>query len=420
MSNYNNVNRVLVGDGLNSGAITALPLIKKGDLIVLNEKGNVVATNADALALPKFEKLKIALGVADGKAILSSPIQGNTVSAYNGVAFRAPAEQVDYVGYNGTANTGISITASTDYRLRIVIEDDVRIHGQRTTLQDYVYVGESGSTASDVVDYIACLYGQKEYGQSFFQDKVIVDRISDGTFAALAADATVTKGSKVVTSTGHGLAVGAYVRIGGATFGFGIYKVAEVVDANTFKLDIGYLGASEVVAAANVGGVTGATEFGFKLTGMAQEALISRNENEPFDQYEWIVFNAYFSEADARSTESAALITKATKVDPGNGFWKQVAQQEEDAKGYLGDTSKTRWYDKRINSSVKNGTEYNTLVITHADVHGGDFQGVYSAPLKTEVYIPVGSDQGLNSANNFVNILNGFFNGALGFPEVVY
>ena len=36
MSNYNYVNRVLIGDGTNSGAVTALPGIEKGDLLVLD------------------------------------------------------------------------------------------------------------------------------------------------------------------------------------------------------------------------------------------------------------------------------------------------------------------------------------------------------------------------------------------------
>ena len=417
MSNYNNVNRVLVGDGLNSGAVATLPLIKKGDLIVLDEKGNVVATNTAAADLPKFEKVKIALGVADGKAILSSPIQGNTVSAFEGVAFRAPAEQVTYVGYNGTANTGITVNASTEYRLRILINDDVKVNGQRQTIQDYNYAGTSGSTVSDAVDFISCLYSQKEYIDAYFQDKVIVERISDGTFTALNADATVVKGSKSVTSTGHALAIGQYVRIGGTGFANPIYKV-KAVETDSFTLDVPYLGASAVIGSANIGDVAGASEFGFKLSALSQEAMISRNANEPYDQYEWIIFDAYFNEADDRTFESIATVTKATAVDPGNGFWKQVAQQEEDAKGNLGDTSKRRWYDKRIDSNVIAGTEYDTVVITHSDVHRGDFQGLYNAPLKTEIYIPAGSDQASDSGNNFVHILNGFFGTQLGFTPL--
>ena len=121
MSNYNYVNRVLVGDGTNDVGTVSLPTIKKGDLLFLDKAGNVISTNAGSAAVANCEEVSIALGVADGKARVSSPIQGNMVSAYEGVAFRAPAEKVIYVGYNGTANTGLDVSASTEYKLRVDI-----------------------------------------------------------------------------------------------------------------------------------------------------------------------------------------------------------------------------------------------------------------------------------------------------------
>jgi len=421
MSNYNYVNRVLIGDGVNSGAITTLPLIQKGDLILLDEKGNVIPDNATALALPKFSKVVVAAGIGSGVAILSSPIQGNTVSAYEGKDFRAPAEQVAYLGYNGDAGTGLSISPSTEYRLRIEILDDHRVNAMRQSLSDYHFDGGSAATATDAIDTIACFYAQKDYGVNYMGDKVVLERVSDGTFTALAADATVVNGSVAVASTGHGLTQGSYVRIGGTGFDSPIYKVAEVVDANNFKLDVPYLGDSEVVLAANIGAMSGQSEYGFKLSALPQEAMLSRAVNEPWDQYEWILFEAYFSEADDRTFESIAEYKVTTLVDPGNGYWKQVAEREEAAKGYLGDTSKRRFHDTRIASNVEVGVGYDTVVITHTDIHKGDFQGNYEAPLKTEVYIPDGADQGLNSGDNFVHILNGFFGASnVGFADIVF
>ncbi len=420
MSNYNNVNRVLIGDGTNSGA-TSLPGIQKGDLYLLNEAGAIITTNAAAAALPKFEKVVVAAGIGPGIAILSSPIQGNTVSAYEGKGYRAPAEQVAYVGYNGTPGTGISISASTEYRLRIQVLDDHRFNGQRQTFSDYHYVGGASASEQDAIDTIACYYAQTDYGHAYMNDKVRLLRVSDGTFTALSNDAAVVQGSKIVVSTAHGIAApGGYVRIGGTGFDAPIYKVAEVVDANTINLDVPFLGDSGTVLAANVGVMSAQTEYGFKLTGLAQDPLLSRNANEPWDQYEWILFKAYFSEADDRSFDSAATYTEAIKVDPGNGFWRQVAEREEDAKGYLGDTSKRRFHDNRIDSNVVNGTAYDTIVITHYDIHKGDFQADTNSPLLTEIYIPDGADQGLNSGDNFVHVLNGFFSDVLGFPAISF
>ena len=422
MSNYNNVNRVLIGDGTNSGVITTLPGIQKGDLIVLNEKGVPVTTNAAAAALPKFERIVIAVGIAPGRATLSSPIQGNTASAYEGVDFRAPAEQVSFIGYNGTAGTGLTIDASTEYRLRISIQDDARTHGQRQTLMDYNYVGGATASASGAIDNIACQYAQKEYGVSYMSDKVKLERVSDGTFTAFGAgaNATVTKGSDIITTAvAQAVTVGSYIRIGGTTDSVGIYKVIEQVDGSTLKIDTAYLGENEVVLVASIGIMSAQTEYGFKLTGIAQEALLSRGANEPYDQYEWILFKAFFSEADDRTIESAATYTLATNVDPGNGYWKQIAEREEDAKGYLGDTNKRMFWANRIDSVVDPSVSYDTLVVTHEESMKGDFQGNYQAPLKTEIYIPNGADQGLNSGDEFVHILNGFF-GTLGFPAIVF
>ena len=159
MSNYNYVNRVLIGDGTQSGAITSLPQIKKGDLVFLDEKGNVISTNAASAALPKFSQVVLASGIGDGIAILSSPIQGNYVSKYEGKAFRAPQEQVAYIGYNGTAGTGLDINASTEYRLRLHILDDHRFNGQRQTFSDYNYVGGADASADKAIDEIICYTG---------------------------------------------------------------------------------------------------------------------------------------------------------------------------------------------------------------------------------------------------------------------
>lgn len=418
MSNYNFVNRVQIGDGANSGTITAYPQIQKGDLIILNEAGIPVTTNADAALLKKYEKITIVAGTGPGRGIMSSPIQGNTVSAYEGKDYRAPAEQVVYLGYNAVdAGTGLAIDASTEYRLRISIQEDQPAIGQRQTLGDFHYAGGASATVTTAIDAIACSYAQKEYGVNYMGDKVMLERVSDGTFTSTPT-AVVTKGAATFTCQTHGVSVGAYVRFGGSGDEFPIYKVKKVIDANTLELDVPYLGESAVVISMGV--VSAQTEFGFKLSGIKQDALLSRAANEPYDQYEWILFEGYFGEASDRDFEAEASKTLATAVDPGNGYWKQIAQREEDAKGYLGDTSKRRFDDSRINSNVQVDVEYDTIVITHANEHRGDFQGLYNAPLQTEIYIPNGADQGLSSGDNFVDILNGFLSESVGFPAISF
>mgnify|MGYP003669022328 CR=1 FL=1 len=123
MSNYTAVNRVLIGDG----TITHISGIQKGDLFLVNELNAIVPNVAAANALAKFEKVYIASGIGAGIAVLSSPIQGNTASKFEGKNFIAPSEQVTILGYNGVAATGISISADTEYRLRVLIKDAHRV-----------------------------------------------------------------------------------------------------------------------------------------------------------------------------------------------------------------------------------------------------------------------------------------------------
>jgi hypothetical protein len=417
MSLYKYVERVLIGDGTTTG--TSLPSIVKGDLLLLSENGTVITTVAAAAALPKLERVRIAMGIAPGIAILSSPIQGNTVSLYSGKAYTAPSEQVSYVGYNGTSGTGINIDVDTEYRLRIRIKDSHRVHGQKPTLIDLDYPGSATATEQIGAAYIAKLADQKELGYDFISDKIKLERVCNGTFTANAAGATVTKGSKTVAHTGHGYAAGDIIRIGGTTYASPVYVIESVVDANTYKLDVVYKGTSGSVLAANIGKMTVVTEWGFKITGVAQDSKIYRAANEPFDEYSFMTFVASFADSDDRNVESKATVT-TTEANPGIGYWKQVAAREEKAKGYWGDTAKLSITDKRINSQVVVDQGYATVIIQHAEILNGDFQDTYRAPLSTEIYIPTGSNQADATAGNnrFLALLNGYFSTVCGFTAL--
>lgn len=427
MSNVNNVNRVLIGDGTNvSASTTHISGISKGDLFLVNESNQIVATNTAAGALAKFEKVYIAAGIGAGIAVLSSPIQGNTVSKFEGTTYAEASEQVTILGFDGTGTTNIPFAASTEYRLRILIKDSQRVQGQRSTIFDVNYTSSVTDTAGSVAKSVATLFAQKEMGENFIYDKVKLERISNGSYTALAANATVTNGSKTVTCTGHGLTTQVFVRIGGSVLGSAgtgtqspVYGVKKI-DNNTLELDLPYVGPTGTILAANIGKLSSVTQFGFKLTGIGQDSSIVRGGNEPLDEYEWINFDAVYSIADEKNVADRALTTNVSKVDPGQGYWKQVADREEKAKGYLGDTSKRRYYDKRINSVVDPTKGYNSIVITHSAIMTGEFQGQYSAPLLTEIYIPTGSAQATGSGNNFLHILNGFFGTKLGFPVIAF
>jgi hypothetical protein len=327
---------------------------------------------------------------------------------------------VSFLGYNGTAGTGIAVQEGDEYRLRVLIKDDQRTNGQRMTLADANYTAPTND-AVDTVSPLVCLFTQTDYAVNYFQDKVCVEKVSDGAGAATTVD--VIAGSDLITvPTGTISSIGTGVRVGDAAdTTFPVFIVEEIVSVDlngsgvdVFKIDQKYTGptANGVVAGA-FDATDGALEWGIKLTGKPQTSFINRGENEPLDQYEWIMFEGAFTDAnDLASVQYSALETVAQQVNPGQGFWKQVADREEAAKGYLGDTSKRRFHDKRIDSNTEVGVEYSSIVITHTDIHKGDFQGSYDAPLKTEVYIPSGGLAGE------IAIINGYFADVLGFAPV--
>ena len=429
---YKGTTRVFVGDGANvSNSITHLSGISKGDLFLIRENGTILTSVVTTI--PKFEKVTVACGIADGVAILSSPIQGNTVSKYEGKAYVAPTEMVTYLGYDG-ATVGSTFVKTTDlaYRLRILDKDTNRINGQRSTLLgECNYTATSTDTAFSVLTQIAKQYYAKAAINGAAEAKIKVERVSNGTFVASDNILTVVKGSKTAvftTAATYGstaFAVGDFIRIGGTGATVSVYQIAAL-DTLTITLDLPYQGASAAVAAASVGHLTTPTEVGLKLTGVAISSKLQRNANEPVDQYEWMVYDASLAEvynnASGANPYSAnpykATVTVSQKALPGSGYWKQVADAEEMAKGNWGDSSKRRFFDQRIDSNVVAGTTYSSIVITHSDVHGGNFQGTESSPVRTEIYIPYNTVQGDATTANFRLIMNGFFSDSLGFTAI--
>lgn len=434
MSSYTRVKRVLIGSGTQVG--TSLATLTAGDLLLLDESGTPVTTSAAAALIPKYAKVTIAAGLGNGQVRLSSPIQGNSVSAYTGKAYAAPVEQSLIVGYNGTTGTGITSMVNAQFRLRINIKDSNRVNGERMTLLDTIYPSDSAATAAKISAYIAKMFDQKDYGTNYAVDKVKLERVSNGTFLTLGVaiggtgtpTLAVVNGSATATAslTTHGLVVGDYVRIGGTGAGIPVYVVSAVNGA-TITLDTTYKGATATVANASVGRLTSGTvtEFGFLITGLPISSRISTGANQPFDTYTHILFDASF--ANIGSSDPAVYVdplnayatkTNITAGDSGEGHWKLVADDEEASKGWLGDTSKRRVWDIRVPNYVTIGGQYQRIDIDHADIHLGNLQDNTHSPLKTTIYIPTGTNQAANTTDNFKNILNSYFSTVLGFTAI--
>lgn len=414
------VSRVLVGSGANTGT-GALPNINLGDLFIYDKDNNLIDTVAKAIALSASDPISIVGALGRNKNVIFNEITGTGISNYRGKSFVAPQEKVILIG--SPAGGGINVTSGEEYRLRIYVKEDQKAHCHRMPMFDVNYPASNVTTQEGVASFVACIYGQEDYGHSKIKHLVKLERVADGTFTALTNDATVTYNSDIVTSTAHGVTVGSKVslRLGGTTINDAVY-LATATDANTFKLDAPYVGESDVILAANALTATDSANWGFKLTGVPQESPISRAANEPTFEYEWIDFEAVFSQAEDRAVNTLSDSTVLVELNQGQGFWKQVADREELAKGYWGDVSKMRYHDRRINSLVDPTKEYDSIVITHRNTSPTAFQNLRTNPLQLEIYIPTLTDQGDETpANNkFLAILNAYMVNVLKFAPITF
>ena len=314
MSNTNRVNRVFIGSGANTGVGT-LPLLNVGDLHIYDSKNNLIDTVLKAQGLAKSEV--ISIGTAGGRNgnVLLQPIIGSKISHYEGQSYVAPKELSILIG--DPQIDGIKVEDGAEYRLRVMIKDDQRTQGQRPTLIDANYPASTNVTQDVVAAYIFCLFNAKEFGMNYASDKVTLERVADGTFIALTATTTVITGSKTVLSTGHGVTIGAQVslKLGGTTDYDAVY-LATAIDANTLELDNAYVGESEVIAIGDALVATDTAKWGFKVTGISQDSYINRSSNEPFDEYEWMNFDATFSKAEDRALQSVSDKRILTALNP--------------------------------------------------------------------------------------------------------
>lgn len=395
------VNTVLVADGENSAAANSLLTIEKGDLLIFDSKGNLIDTAAKATALGKLGTISIAVGTGPGKYLLSSPIQGNTVSQYEGFSYAGPTEKVLSLGYDGTSATKtFDVVAGEEYRLRVnIIADQLPGNGHREPFYDANYEASSSDSAADVAIALQTIITAKEYGHAFLQDLVSVEIEVDGTNGSISPTALAVKGSSALSFSGaHGLAEGDFIAVEGS-----LYKVYNVIDSTRVSINAPYQGATTGSAAATK--VTAITNVGFKISALPQEESLA-----VYSEYEQVLFDAFLTDAnDLASVQYVAPKTKTGDIFAGRGYWKQVRDAEEFAKPYQGQLSKRSFDSKLIASNVDDTATYETILIGHAAIVNELIVSSGAHANQTSIYIPTGGEQGDNdTSNSFINVLNAF------------
>lgn len=149
-----------VVDGADMG--TVVQNIAEGEVVVLDKNKEVMAAGA---TYTDTDTIFICAGTGDTfdytneagtavtdarRVIFSDPIEGGLVKHYTGNGYTASSEQVTTFDL-----TGLSVTADTEYLLRIVYKDLNEHPGQ--FVQSYRYIAESGDDIDDVGDALVAL-----------------------------------------------------------------------------------------------------------------------------------------------------------------------------------------------------------------------------------------------------------------------
>lgn len=411
----NRVTKLLVSDGSNTG--TTIATITKGDIFLTDETGTVL-TETTAATKSKSDKVFVVMGTGTGKPAFSSPIVGKNIRSVKAYQYTAPAEQVSYIGSNGTTGS-IAVTNGVEYVMNVILKDDQRVLPHRQT-RDVFHVSADAAT-SDVEVTSAMI---KLMVKSNLSKYIKFERVNSdaGTEALGAADTLVaTKGSNkiIVTESGGVLpylfAVGDYVRLGTAVTS-PIYKITAttvtVADGGTLTVDVPVqesfsasgVGVAEYITAAQAA----AAEFGFKMTGKAID-------DNGIDVYSKVSFTATFSPVNADPSDSEIRsMTTATAAYKGVGYFQDVRDMEWLSIGMFGQMNRRLFPVAGVDSMVSSSCNYNILVIEHDQVTNTEFDRTSNLPTTTVVAInrAAGTEGDFDTDESFVDILEAYLDAA--------
>jgi len=171
MFKTDNTINVLIGKDIASTAsvqvtdsATAGTYIADGEITVLGANDDVLLPGETVVDSPKI-KLVQGRGAAANGMKWSVDIDGANVISAKGLTYRAPAEQVTYVGYDAVSLAGdIDAQPLTDYKLTIVYKHDVEMFSEQQLRRTFYYT----STATDIGATIAAAFVALINGDDFY------------------------------------------------------------------------------------------------------------------------------------------------------------------------------------------------------------------------------------------------------------
>jgi len=311
-------------------------------VVITNMSNEVLNTAASGNFDPTlFNKIKIIKDRGANNPLQQVVLTRSQIVTASSIAGRLASEQVDYIGYNGTAGT-IQVLPINFYLIKLEHVPNQFAYGKRPANYKYgTYQSPAGLTqnaagqlnvANGLINSLVTNFRPNRTTDWRVKSELVASDTTTAFGATTAVTMVFTKYSKSVTVTtgaaGVTITAGTYLRIGGTTATTApIYRVATgavigVSTTGTIILETVYQGDTASITVA--GGVTFvaslAGDMGIKITGIKQQYDVNR-----WRQYDKVRFNTFLE--GFPNTATPTTVTTTAAFD-GVAVYEQVANDE--------------------------------------------------------------------------------------------
>lgn len=356
MFSQNDHQMILVG-GTATKTTTAFGSSMNAGEIGIFTPGGTRYTEAASAAGKEFV---IALKTTDSEVITSEKLSKSKVTRITRKVAVADANQVSYIGYNGTAGE-IDTINDNFYRVRMNVKEPyANNHHGTEYIKHAIYKSDASATQAEIALGLAASGNlnfsrepKNSAGKALATFKAIcsVALASDFAFDNGGFDITVVRGSKTIVSavaspqynTGTDIAVGDYLRMGAANMTDGVvalrsdvYKIVDIPSTTTIVLDrpVSVDSATYVDNGGHITVIPAATgnaaDWGVEIMSNDMDFDVSSNYGSR-RKYQKFVFKVGL---DGFGTTATGTTTAATL---GAGQYEQIAELEAFLRGNNGE-----------------------------------------------------------------------------------
>lgn len=357
-SAINNARQILVGAGtaatpvvLGTGRLNQAAFIANaGEVGIFTPEGlRIVETGAGVVAgvsVAAVAGMDFVTALSRGAALpplVSDKIVGTSVTLSGRDAGAAATEESLAVGYNGTTGSiaDVATYAGELYKVSILVHQFLSgtdsehlkagyYQSQLTDGQAEIALGIVASVNKNFSREVSNVNGDKP---------VMAEAICDNAGAAITGTATtwtVTRGSTLIAANGTvtNVAVGDYVRLGGLTPSFRIYKVAGIVSgaASTITLDVPYVEATATLTEATAVEVITAA-----LGAAANWGIVLNGTPLPFNRSKKRYAKCRF-DVVLDTAFGSTVMTALTSASEGVGTFEAISELENFLSRFMGES----------------------------------------------------------------------------------